>query len=251
MFYAPLIPASIPQTMAMQVITEKPLDQIATEFQYGQGTTERNSETSNLCTVHTTQGFGGTWLLTEWEGDMNCSLRGTEDTKGRLHLFEGIDRLHWFSAFPYTSSKGHPKSLSKLPSMVVKSSVWKSRVLLLQICCYLLLLNCSYSWLNLWLANWLVCNLWLITSCSQFPLHLSGQFFALRSRSMDRAIEQSLTNHIASSKQIVLPTPNLSNTVMWHRLKLCKLTDSTGKAGCKRQRQRRNVCSSGILVPVF
>lgn len=65
MFYAPLIPASIPQTMTMQVITEKPLDQIATEFQYGQGTTERNSETSNLCTVHTKQGFGGTWLLAE------------------------------------------------------------------------------------------------------------------------------------------------------------------------------------------
>lgn len=47
-----LIPDSVTQTMTMQVVTEKPLEQMATEFQYGQGTTERDRELGGFPFVH-------------------------------------------------------------------------------------------------------------------------------------------------------------------------------------------------------
>ena len=54
----PLIPASVPPTMTMQVITEKPLEQIATEFQYGQGTTEGDRELGDFQVVHSSYKAG-------------------------------------------------------------------------------------------------------------------------------------------------------------------------------------------------
>lgn len=42
----------------MQVITEKPPEQIATEFQYGKGTTERDGEFGDFQFVHSSYKVG-------------------------------------------------------------------------------------------------------------------------------------------------------------------------------------------------
>lgn len=98
------------------------------------------------------------------------------------------------SLVPCLPWKRSSKKPFKCPSMVAGPSVWMSRIECF--CCYLLPLNRSYSCLNLWLASWLLGNLWLITSGS--PLHLSGQLFALTSRNTDT--NPSLTTSLQGNK---------------------------------------------------
>lgn len=75
-----LIPASVPQTMSMQVTTEKPLEQIATEFQYGQGTTERDRELGDFQFVHSPYKAGVWGYMAADRMRRGHELWGTEDT---------------------------------------------------------------------------------------------------------------------------------------------------------------------------
>jgi len=69
-----LTPASVPQTMTMHVITEKPLEQIATESQYRQGTTERDRELRDFQFVHSSYEAGAWGYMAAVRMRRGCEL---------------------------------------------------------------------------------------------------------------------------------------------------------------------------------
>lgn len=147
-----LIAASVPQTM-----TEKSLEQIGTEFQYGQGSRERDKELGLQIWAQLIQSQGLEFMAADRmrRGQDLLTLREWG------HLDKATFWRSWqtslVSCLPLLG-KAVPKSLYKLPSMVVRSSARKNkiRVLLLQSCCSLLPLNCSCSQSNPQLASWSV-----------------------------------------------------------------------------------------------